>query len=139
MPQGPPVVITELADGRYRSISTSTDARHMLVGSEIVARLLAQLSENPELLGLYEDLLGVGGPDLVLNSASEHIVRGGQASFAQVSAAAVKRGEIAIGYRLDSQSSDRDANFGVRINPSKAPSLVLGENDAVIVVSCGDD
>lgn len=134
----PPVVITELGEERFRSISAATDARDMLVGSEIVGRLLAQLSESPQLLGLYDELLGVGGAEIALRPVGEYVAGRLETTYASLVAASLSRGEIAIGFRLASQSADRGANFGVRLNPPKTTPLSLCHEDALIVIARHD-
>lgn len=128
------VVITELMEERYRTISAASDARDMLVGSEVVARLLAQLSEQPLLLGLYNDLLGPGGPQVMLRPVADYPEVGPDDVFEAFVQAAARRGEIAIGYRVTKQADDRDSNFGVVLNPPRAAGPGLTGQDSIVVI-----
>ena len=135
---GQPVVITELLDESYRKIADSADARDMVVSSEMVAMMLAQLTETPDLLPIFEDLWDAEGSEVYLKPADRYVTAGTAVTFATVVAAARSRGEIAIGYRLAGQQEDRASRYGVHLNPRKDEVVTLTTADRVIVVSADD-
>jgi ion channel POLLUX/CASTOR len=51
--------------------------------------------------------------------------------------AASKRNETAIGYRLKSEESDPDKQFGIYLNPEKSTVFKLSAEDKVIVLAQG--
>jgi hypothetical protein len=50
-------------------------------------------------------------------------------------AAARRRGETAIGYRLVAQSKSAGKSYGVYTNPKKSHEVTFGLEDKVIVIS----
>jgi hypothetical protein len=82
-----------------------------IVSSDIVAMLLAQELLDPETGPIYRDLLSPGGAVLALKPRAEYLPPG-EATFAQLLAAARARGEIALGFhpdpRLDPRADDME-------------------------------
>ncbi|MDQ1249563.1 MAG: hypothetical protein QG597_3938, partial [Actinomycetota bacterium] len=133
-----PVVITELLDESYRKIADSVDAKDMVVSSEMVAMMLAQLTETPDLLPIFEDLWDAEGSEVYLKPADRYVTAGVEVTYATVVEAARRRGEVAIGYRLTAEQDDRRTRYGVHLNPSKGATVTLCPGDRVIVVSADD-
>jgi hypothetical protein len=48
---------------------------------------------------------------------------------------AARRGEIAIGYRLNEYVHNSDKAYGVVVNSTKSKKIVLGDKDKVIVIA----
>ena len=59
----------------------------------------------------------------------------GRHTFGVLAEAALRRTEIAIGYRLARLSNDQAAAFGVVINPPKKAQLELDGEDKIIVLA----
>jgi hypothetical protein len=49
--------------------------------------------------------------------------------------AARRRGEVAVGYRLKSETGDPDASYGVHLNPQKSRRVTFAEQDKLIVLA----
>ena len=47
----------------------------------------------------------------------------------------VRRGEVAIGYRLQAQAYDAAQAFGVKLNPRKSQAIMFAKEDRVIVLA----
>ena len=56
-------------------------------------------------------------------------------SFYTVLESARRRGEVAIGYRLQRHAADKERSYGVVTNPEKSARVAYGEGDAVIVLA----
>lgn len=134
-PDNEPFVVSELLSDKFRKIADESDVKDIVVSSELVSLLLIQLAENPMLLPLYQDLFDADGSEIYLKPASYYVELGVDMNFMTVVEAASQHGEIAIGYRLDAESGMKMKAFGVRVNPRKDESLVLGPDDKVIVVA----
>ena len=83
---------------------------------------------------VFDDLFTAGGYELYLKPISEY-VKPGVATFATVSEAALRRKEVAIGYRLAAQAKDATAGYGVVVSPHKRNPVTFGESDKVIVLA----
>ena len=62
-------------------------------------------------------------------------VEAGEVTFATVREAALRRDEIAIGYRFAARARDPQASYGVVVSPAKRDVAKLGPGDKVIVLA----
>lgn len=128
-----PVIVTELIEPKLRKLC-KPGLGDIVVDSEMVALMTAQLSENPGLLPIMVDLCDAGGSEIYLKDSSMY-VRPGSVTYATAVEAARRRGEIAIGYRRRADATNAKANFGIRINPKKDAVFDIAPGDQLIVIA----
>jgi hypothetical protein len=92
-------IVTEVRDPRSAS-HVAPRPGDSIVSSDIIAMLLAQELLDPEAGPVYRQLFMPGATTLELRHRAEY-VPGGEATFADVMAAARKRGEVALGFHPD--------------------------------------
>lgn len=126
-------VIAELADERNRALAPLGPGSEAVVGGQLTGLLMAQVSQNGHLAGVFEELFAVGGSALRLRPAPHYVLADRPASFATVVAAARDRSECAIGYRCHDTAA-APADHGVRLNPAKAGRRVWSRTDEIVVV-----
>jgi hypothetical protein len=98
--------------------------------------MLAQLSENAELRGVFADLFDAEGVELVLVPASRYVATGAEQSYADVVAAARRRGHVCVGYRCDGGENANGAlGGGVVLNPPKSKTVTFAEDDQILVLA----
>ena len=98
----------------------------LVIGS--LAWFLAPVAE------VFAALFDPEGAEIHLKPAPHYLHPGTPANFATVIEAAGRRGETAIGYRL--QADVRQApSYGVSLNPDKSAPQTLGVDDQVIVLA----
>lgn len=85
--------------------------------------MMAQLSENRKLKAVFDDLFRTEGSKIYLKSASDYVVLSQPLNFHTVLEAAHRRGEIAIVYRLKSESHDSKLAYGMHLNSKKPDPL----------------
>ncbi|HEV2756623.1 MAG TPA: hypothetical protein VG318_12715 [Actinomycetota bacterium] len=122
-------IVAELLDERDVNLTPSRKTDEFIVSERLTALLMAQLSENRDLAPVFEDLLDEEGCEIYLKPAS--LYAAGDATFADVTAAAGARGEIALGY----QASGNGAGRSVVINPPKSQTFTASSDDRVIVLA----
>ena len=127
-------ITSEILEIENRDLASVAEADDFIVSNTLVSLMMSQISENPHLVGVFEELFGAGGYELYLKPAN-HYVQDGVRPFALVCEAAMRRKEIAIGYRLKSQARDADKGFGVVVNPSKRVAVPFGDGDKIIVLA----
>jgi len=127
-------ITSEILDIQNRELATVAEADDFIVSNTLVSLMVAQVAENRHLVQVFDDLFSAGGFELYLKPATDY-VRAGELAFAVVCEAALRRGQLAIGYRLASRISDPAAAFGIVVNPSKRAKLKLGPGDSVIVLA----
>lgn len=127
-------ITSEILDIENRDLATVAEADDFIVSNTLVSLMMSQISENPHLVRVFEQLFSSGGYELYLKPAHDY-VEDGNRPFALVCEAALRRNEIAIGYRLASMSRDVDRGFGVVVNPPKRVAVPFGTGDKIIVLA----
>ncbi len=130
-------VVTEVLDSRNRELLTTTSADDFIVSERLISLLQAQVSENAELADVFEALFDADGSEVYLLPASDYVAVDVPTPFSTVVAAASRRGQTAIGYRVAASAADQNAGYGVVVNPSKSPTLRFAADDKVIVLAEG--
>ncbi|MER7729176.1 NAD-binding lipoprotein [Streptomyces sp. NPDC096323] len=134
---GVPVrVVTEMTDDRNRVLAPAGVGADFIVSGKLVGLLMAQISQNRHLAGLFGELLAPQGNAIHLKPAGDYIRPGQRASFATVVEAASRRGECALGYRSRGPEW-MGADHEVRVNPAKAEVRYWNADDEVIVLAAG--
>ncbi len=128
-------IVTEMRDPRNRELAAATRADDFIVGARLVSLMLAQLTENHELLPVFDDLFDPEGCEIYLKPAEDYVEPGQPVTFDTVLEAGRRRGHTAFGYRLQAHASDADKAYGVVINPRKSEPVTFGPGDRVIVLA----
>jgi ion channel POLLUX/CASTOR len=128
-------ITSEMLDLRNRALAEIARADDLIVSDRMVSLLLAQLSENAHLKAVFDDLFDAQGSEIYLRSASDYVQIGTPMPFATLLESAVRRGEIAIGYRQAASAADASRAFGVVVNPVKSRSVTFAQGDKVIVLA----
>ncbi|MET9666687.1 NAD-binding lipoprotein [Streptomyces sp. NPDC006475] len=127
-------VVTELTDDRNRLIAPVAPGADFVVSGKLIGLLMTQISQNPRLASVFEELFAPGGNTIHLLAAGDFVRPGHRASFATVAEAASRRGVCAIGYRSAVRAGE-PPHHGVRINPPKEYARCWDDADEVIVVA----
>ncbi|MFL6333864.1 MAG: CASTOR/POLLUX-related putative ion channel [Pyrinomonadaceae bacterium] len=128
-------VVSEMVDVRNRALAAVAKADDFIVSDELTGLLLTQVSENGELLEVFQDLFRSEGSEIYLKPASDYVLTGRAVNFYTVAEAARRRGETAIGYRLERHAGDASRAYGVRVNPPKSEPLTFQPEDRIIVLA----
>lgn len=102
-------VIVELLDPDNVEL-LGRDRGEVIVSPLIVSHMLAQVALRRELRVVFEDLFAAGGTELVFHPIGDYARPGSDVSFADISAQAARRGEIALGVRDGLRSDDLHLN-----------------------------
>jgi len=125
---------SEILEIQSRDLATVAEADDFIVSNTLVSLMISQVAENPHLVHVFDELFSPEGYELYLKRVTEY-VQPGETTFATICEAALRRKEIAIGYRLAASARDPGAAYGVLVNPSKRKALRFAENDHVIVLA----
>jgi len=117
-------IVSEMLDIRNRNLAEVARVDDFIVSEQIISLLMAQVSENRSLNAVFADLFDPQGSEIHLKP-----------TFYTVVEAARRRGEIALGYRLQEQASDAAAAYGVVINPKKSALVTFCKKDRIIVLA----
>ncbi len=128
-------IVSEMIDVRNRALATVAKADDFIVSDELTGLLLTQVSENAELLEVFTDLFHSEGSEIYLKPARNYVVTDREVNFYTVTESALRRGEAAIGYRLERYQDDASRAYGVRVNPSKSETVTFQDGDRIIVLA----
>jgi ion channel POLLUX/CASTOR len=128
-------IVTEMLDLRNRSLVDRSRPDDFIISDRLISLMMAQVAENRVLNSVFMELFDAEGVELYLKPASLYVEPGCEINFYTVAEAARQRGEVAVGYREQARSGDREARYGVVINPNKRRPLVLAPADQVIVLA----
>jgi hypothetical protein len=95
--------------------------------------MMCQISENPDLTAVYDDLFDADGAQLLVLPIENYVTPGVTVSFAELVAAASLRGESAVGYRSASHD-EGDPAAGVHVNPAKSQLFTPNTGDGLVVI-----
>lgn len=129
-------LVTELLDTRDVELAMVANPDDFVVSERLTSLMLAQLSENLGLRGVFEDLFDAEGVELVLVPASRYAQPGAEVEFGDVVLAARERGHVCVGYRLAAGAAEGGiAGGGVVVNPPKRGRVAFGADDQVLVLA----
>ena len=92
--------------------------------------MMAQISENPKMKPLIDDLLDESGSELYMKPASDYVKVGVPVDSYTVTESAARKGEIYLGYRHFGKTKTK-----VIVNPRKDELITFGESDQIVVVA----
>ena len=128
-------IVSEMLDIRNRQLADITSADDFIVSDKLISLLMSQVSENKDLMRVFEDLFDADGSEIYIKPAKEYVQTGISMNFYTILESAARKNEVAIGYRNIAKARQADNQYGVVLNPKKSEEFVLEENDMVIVLS----
>jgi len=129
-------VITELIMSENQALAASTGVHDFVVSSRLVSMLLAQISEDPLMHDVYQDLFSEVGSEIYLKSASLYLDDlPQQVTFAELTRLAQERGEVCLGVKLKSSEDRPDLNYGITLAPAKTSVWALDAADTLVVLA----
>ena len=126
-------IVSEMLDLRNRELAEAAKVDDFIVSEHLVSLMMAQLSENRDLLPVFTDIFDPEGSEIYLKPVSDYVQTGAPVSFYTVAQAALNRTETPMGYRLMSESGDPAKAYGVHVNPKKSAQVTFAPEDKVIV------
>ena len=138
------ILLRDIADNQHRTFSVTTEMRSVdnqrlasqarvddfVIGSNFISLLLAQISEDANMMAMIKDLLDEDGSELYMKPVSDYVAIGEPVDSYILTESAARRGEIYMGYR---HNGEKRGN--VVINPDKNETVVFGEKDQIVVVA----
>lgn len=119
-------VVAELLEVRNVPLARQTATDDFVVGDGLASLVLAQLTEQRDLHGVFAELLGAGGTEISLRPATDYVdATGAATTFRDVVRTSIGRGEIAFGIR---------SAGGILLSPRKSTPLTVGPDTSVIVL-----
>ncbi len=127
-------LVAEILDGAKAELARVAAVDDLVVSDNLAALLIAQISENPGLAPVFDDLFDAAGAAINLRPMSHYVATGNTVEWAELVAIAAAHGESAIGYRVANHAAG-DAATGVVLNPAKNSTYTAAEGDGLVVIA----
>ncbi|MBN1499361.1 MAG: hypothetical protein JW982_04370 [Spirochaetes bacterium] len=129
-------LITEVADSDNIEVIQEAGVKDFLISNQFVSKMYAQISEEPEVLNIYEDLFNPEGSEVYIKPVNLFLSKlPAKMSFGEICASAIKRKETCFGIKVFAEEKNSDKNYGIYINPDKDKVFSLSEGDALITLA----
>jgi voltage-gated potassium channel Kch len=126
-----PSIATELLDSRDVHLARLEHSDDFVVSERLTSLMMSQLSENPDLRLVFDDLFSPTGTQLTLEPAANYAPLDRDVSYAEVIMGGIQAAGIIIGWRVLAPGSTGPV---VRLNPAKSDRIRFGPADQVIVL-----
>ncbi|MDY6072483.1 MAG: hypothetical protein SPI49_00070 [Eubacteriales bacterium] len=123
-------ITTEMRSGDNQRLASQARVDDFVIGSNIVCLIMAQLSENHELMSLFEELLDENGSELYMKPVVDYVSIDVPVDSYTLTESVARHGEIYLGYRYIGSE-----NTNVVINPRKDQEIIFGERDQVVLIA----
>lgn len=130
-------IVSEMRDVRNRTLAEVAKADDFIVSDDMVALLIAQVSENRDLWAVFDTLFSDQGSEVYIRPVGQYVETGAEMDFHTVIESAARKGETAIGYRIMRHSQDPAKAYGIVANPVKSQRISFSPEDRVIVLAEG--
>jgi hypothetical protein len=129
-------IVSEMTDVRNRELAAVTRADDFVVSNKLVSLMLAQASENELMAAIFDELLDEDGSEIYMRPVKDYVSIDKPLSFYTICLAALRRGEVAIGYRKQHEGIADHRNLGgVVVNPKKSDLLSFRQDDRLIILA----
>ncbi|MBM3705194.1 MAG: hypothetical protein FJW66_01575 [Actinobacteria bacterium] len=128
-------ITSEMLDLNNRELAKVAKVNDFIVSEKLVSLMLAQISENPLLASIFEDLLSESGAEIYLKDVEEFIDPVHPINFHTVAEAAARMNSLAIGYKEASLENSEEKNFGIHLNPDRLKMIDFKHGDLIIVLT----
>ena len=130
------VSLEEVADSENTEVIEEVGVRDFMISNQFVSKIYAQVSQEPEVLKVYEELFHPEGSEVYIKPLSLYLKDPPDSlTFGQLCVAALARGESCIGVRILAQENNRTAQHGIVINPPKDRRFHLTRDDLLITLA----
>lgn len=131
----PLVLTTEMIDIRNQQLAQVANVNDFVISSNITGLIMTQVSENRELVPIFEELLDSSGANIELKPASNYIPEGRSVDLSTVTHLVSERKEVFLGYTWENTEADNRFMSGIRLNPDKKSRITFGADDRLIVLT----
>ena len=127
----PTRLVAEILDSSKTDLARVAAVDDLVVSDNLAALMIAQVSENPDLSPVFEDIFDADGSSINVVPITDYVEFGTTVSYGKLVTAAIARGESAIGYYTHKRGASPSA---VTLNPLKSGAIEAAEGDGLIVI-----
>ena len=109
-------VCSEILDPKNRELAATTEIRDVVISNEMVSMVLAQITYEPRIRPVLEDLFESEGSEIYIKDMALYAPLGQPTTLEHLIIAARSRNEVVLGYQI--YSNDASQRYGMVLNPS---------------------
>lgn len=131
-------LIAEIINSEDTNLVIKAGVKDFILSNQFVSKILAQVSQDPEVMMIYEDLFSAEGSELYLKPFSLYLPEeqlSAGITFGDCIAAAQARGELAIGVAIAAEAIYPEKNFGISLAPDLKQEFKLTADDLLITLA----
>lgn len=129
-------LITEVMDSGNQNLISEAGVKDFIISNRFISMLLAQISEEADIKGVYDDLFEEDGSEIYLKPMNLYFENvPDEVTFADCITIARKRNEICLGVKIKALEVDAGQNFGVDLIPEKNTKFCFQPDDCLVVVA----
>lgn len=127
-------VCSEILDPKNRELAATTQINDIVISNEMVSMVLAQVTYEPRVQAVLEDLLRSEGSEVYVKPMELYVPAGSQVTIEQLMLLAKARGEQMMGVQIYEDAPDR--KYGLVLNPmSRQTPIVTKAGDRLVVLA----
>ena len=134
-----PKLITEVMDSENIDIILNSGVEDFMVSNQFVSQIMAQVSEEPLALDVYDDLFHADGSEIYIKPASNYFDFSNEQliniKYGECMQAAQLRNEIILGLQFYTEQKNKENMFGIKLIPDKSEVFTLSANDGFIALA----
>ena len=134
-----PKLITEVMDSENIDIILNSGVEDFMVSNQFVSQIMAQVSEEPMALDVYDDLFQAEGSELYIKPASYYFDFKDRDTitipYGECVQAAKLRNEVILGLQIHANQKSKEDMFGIVLIPSKEEEFTLSSKDGLIALA----
>lgn len=123
-------ITTEMKSADNQKLASKARVDDFVIGVNFIGLLMAQISENPVISLLIDELLDERGSEFYMKPATDYVRAGEPVDHYTLTESVARRGEIYVGYRLMGENVQ-----DVVVNPNKEDTVVFGAEDLIVVIA----
>ena len=129
-------LISEVADSDNLEVILEVGVNDFLISNKFISKLYAQVSEDPDVLKVFEDLFNEDGSEIYIKPLSLFMCSAPlKIRFGDLCLAAQMRGESCFGVRIQQELENPETNYGIYINPPKDQIFKLTLEDCLLTLA----
>ncbi len=126
-------------DSENIDIILNSGVEDFMVSNQFVSQIMAQVSEEPMALDVYDDLFQAEGSELYIKPASFYFDFSDKDSitvpYGECMHAASLREEVILGLQIHADQKNKDKMFGIVLIPNKNEEFTLTRHDGLIALA----
>jgi hypothetical protein len=130
-------VCSEILEPKNRELAATTEIHDIVISNETVSMMLAQVTHEPRVRPVLEDLFESEGSEVYLKDMRLYAPVGQPVTFEQLILIAQSRNELAMGYQV--HNGDASKRYGIVLNPMDRTSPITPKEGDRLIVMAEDD